>query len=92
MERAVTSRIATVDSARMIRHTSSPSTSGIITSRTSRSGRRDRHCSSASRPLGTVSTLWPSRSRYSRISSACFGSSSATRIRALIAIIVARRM
>jgi hypothetical protein len=83
-ERAVTSRMAIDDdSARRIRHTSSPSTSGIMTSRISRSGRRARACSRAARPSPTVSTWWPSRSRYRRMSWACFGSSSATRIRAV---------
>src|SRR5581483_2084074 len=61
---------------------SKPSMPGIITSRTSRSGRRRRACCIASRPSVAVATSKPTKRRLAESSSTMLGSSSTTSNRA----------
>jgi hypothetical protein len=64
--------------ARSRRHTSNPSTSGITTSSTIRSGRRLSACRIASVPLAAVLTAQPWNFSATCTSSRMFGSSSTT--------------
>ena len=77
---AVSITIGTPDSARMIRQTSIPDSSGSIRSRRTRSGRSARKRTSASRPSAADTTRNPSASSASTSASRRVGSSSTTRI------------
>ncbi|SHW56740.1 Uncharacterised protein [Mycobacteroides abscessus subsp. abscessus] len=62
------------------RHTSSPSSPGSMTSSTIRSGGFSRQCRTASRPLSSVSTAYPSARSRAEMDAQIVGSSSTTKI------------
>src|SRR6266542_4502714 len=73
--------MGTVDSARMIRHTSSPDSWGNIRSSSTRPGRSVRNRSIAAAPSGATIGRKPSRSSVYSMLSASEGSSSTIRTR-----------
>src|SRR4029079_6511032 len=72
--------MGTLDSARMIRQTSTPDSSGSIRSSSTRSGRSERNWARASRPSAAWTTRNPSESSASARVSRSVVSSSTTRI------------
>src|SRR6476660_1586540 len=78
--------MGTVDSARMMRHTSSPESDGSMRSSSTSDGRSERNRSMAIVPSGATVGRSPSRSSVYSMLSASDGSSSTIRTRAPIGV------